>query len=140
MPLRATFKPDTWQANIDLQLQSQSLTAGDGVQASQLSGVFPLQIRSGTDSWQLQGTAEVDVNTVAIDTSRATTAPARMTIDGVKSRLPVHLTSTGMVLQDVYLQAEAWRWLAANAALLQSPLEIRATSQWDFQRQRLTLQ
>jgi len=139
MPLRATFKPDAWQANIDLQLQSQSLTAGNSVQVSQLSGIFPQQIRSGTDSWHLQGTAEIDVNSVAIDTSRATAAPARMTIDGVKSRLPVHLTSTGMTLQDGYLQAEAWRWLAADAAPLQAPLEIRATSQLDFKRQRLTL-
>lgn len=140
IPLRVTFKPDAWQANLDLQLQSQSLTAGDGVQASQLSGVFPLQIRSDADGWQLQGTAEIDVNTVAIDTSRATAAPARMTIDGVKSRLPVHLTSTRMTLQDIYLQAEAWRWLAADAAPLQLPLEIRATSQLDFKRQRLTIQ
>ncbi|HEY7711436.1 MAG TPA: hypothetical protein VIG57_15555, partial [Candidatus Entotheonella sp.] len=139
-PLQAVSTEDGWQANIDLQLQSQSLTAGDGVQASQLSGVFPLQIRSGADSWQLQGTAEIDVNTVAIDTSHATAAPIRMTLDGVKSRLPVHLTSTRMTLQDIYLQAEAWRWLATDAAPLQVPLEIRTTSQLDFQRQRLTVQ
>lgn len=140
MPLRATFKPDAWQANIDLQLQSQGLTAGDSVQASQLSGVFPLQIRSGARGWQLQGTAEVEVHTVTIDAPRADTSPVRMTIDEVKSRLPVHLTSTRMTLQDVSLQAETWRWLAADAAPLQSPLEIRATSQLDFKRQRLTLQ
>jgi len=139
-PLQAVSTEDGWQANIDLQFQSQSLTAGDGIQASQLSGVFPLQIRSGADRWQLQGTAEIEVNTVAIDTSRATDSPARMTIDGVKSRLPVHLTSTRMTLQDIYLQAEAWRWLAADAAPLQLPLEIRATSQLDFKRRRLTLQ
>jgi hypothetical protein len=139
-PLQAVSTEDGWQANIDLQLQSQSLTAGDGIQASQLSGVFPLHIQSSADSWQLQGTAEIDVNTVAIDTSRVTASPARMTIDGVKSRLPVHLTSTRMTLQDTYLQAKAWRWLAADAAPLQVPLEIRATSQLDFQRQRLTLQ
>ncbi|MDH3598399.1 MAG: hypothetical protein OEU26_02030 [Candidatus Tectomicrobia bacterium] len=140
IPLRAIFKPDAWQADIDLQLRSQGLTHGDGVQASQLSSAFPLQIRSGAPGWQLQGTAEIDVGTVEIDTSRAHTPPARMTIDGVKSRLPVHLTSTRMTLKDMSVQAETWRWLAADAAPLQSPLQIRATSQLDFKRQRLTLQ
>ena len=140
MPLRATFKPDAWQANIDLQLQSPGLTAGDGVQASQLSGLFPLEIRSSAGSWQLQGTAEIDVRTAEIDISQANTSPARMTIDGVQGRLPVHLTSTHLALKDAHLQAETWRWLAADAAPLQSPLQIRATSKLDFKRQRLALQ
>ncbi len=131
-PVTLVYTPKQWQSRLTLSLQSQTVRAEDTFQIQKLSSQLPLEIESTAREWRMQGTAAIAAHTLRIDA-------AKLSLEDVKSRLPIRLTSTALQARDARLQAKAMRWQSDPATPLTAPLDVRTTIDLNLQRQQLQI-
>ncbi len=128
-PVRLTYAPEQWQAQVELKLQSQILTA-EGTTLQQWSSTAPLQAQSTGDGWSLHGTVGIEAPNISVGAIRQQAKGVQLTT--FSGEAPVHLTYTPKQWQaqiDLSMQSHA---LQAGDAIrverLSSTLPLRLQS------------
>lgn len=129
-PVTLVYTPKQWRGNLNLALQSQSLSAKDTFQLQKLSGRLPLEIASTTRQWRMQGTAAIKARSLRVGV-------AGLSFENVQSRVPIRLTPTALQARDARLQAAAARWQSDPETPITAPLDVRTTVDLNLPRQQL---
>ncbi len=134
-PVTLVYTPQQWKSNLNLSLQSQTLSANSALQMQKLSSQLPLEIEVAPRRWHVQGTAAIKARRLYV--GAGSPDAASLSFEGVQSRLPIRITSTGLSARKARLQAKATRWQFDPATPITAPLDLRTTVDLNLTRQQI---